>query len=149
MKKAFTLIEMLVVISLIGILAALAMVSFTNSQKQARNTQRKSELRQYQTALENYATKNGGLYPAYPAGTSANGSLCTALSLGSCPEDPKNVSPYLYRYISDGTTGDTATVYSFYVRLEVGSTTTYWVVCSTGKNGENGSAPTGGNICPM
>ena len=44
-NKAFTLIEMLVVISLIGILAALALVSFGVSQKQARDSARKSDLK--------------------------------------------------------------------------------------------------------
>lgn len=148
-RQGFTMIEMLVVISIIGILAALALVSFTNTQKQARDSQRKSELKQYQTALENYATKNTSLYPAYPGGTAADGSLCGDLALGSCPVDPKNVSPHIYRYISNGTIGDTATVYSFFVGLEKSTTITYWVVCSTGKNGESTTIPTGGNICPL
>lgn len=149
-KRAFTLIEMLVVISLIGILAALALVSFGNSQKQARDSQRKSELRQYQTALENYATKNGTLYPSYTSSTSADTTLCTKLSLTTCPTDPKDVSPYLYRYISNGTGGgtDTATDYSLWTGLESGSGT-YWIVCSNGKVGENASVPTGGNVCPI
>jgi len=42
-SKAFTLIEMLVVISLIGILAALALASYAGTQKQARDTNRKSD----------------------------------------------------------------------------------------------------------
>ncbi len=50
-QKAFTLIEMLVVISLIGILAALAMVSFSSVQKQARDTARKSDLKQIGNAV--------------------------------------------------------------------------------------------------
>lgn len=148
-KKGFTLIEMLVVISLIGILASLVLVSYTSTQKQARDTQRKSDLKQYQTALEQYANKNNGLYPAYPSGTNANGTLCTSyLALTSCPADPKDTPPYIYRYISDGTTGATATKYSFWTALE-NKPATYWVVCSSGKVGETSTVPTGGNICPL
>ena len=62
----FTLIEILVVISIIGVLASLALVSFAGTQKQARDTQRKNDLKQYQTSLENFANNNSSLYPSEP-----------------------------------------------------------------------------------
>lgn len=151
LKKGFTLVEMLVVISLIGILAALALVSFSSSQKQARDTERKSDLRQYQTALENYASKNTGLYPSYTTASDADAGLCTILAIGTCPSDPKDTSPYVYRYISNGTGSGsiTGTTYSFWTGLESKTTTTYWVVCSSGKIGESTTQPTAGTICPI
>lgn len=148
MKKGFTLIEMLVVVSVIGILTTLALASFTGTQKQARDTQRKSDLKQYQTTLEEYATKNDSLYPAYPTSASANDTLCSDLSLTGCPEDPKNTSPYVYRYITNGTTGDTATQYSLWTSLE-NKSDTYWIVCSSGKIGEGSTAPSEGTVCPL
>ena len=54
-KKGFTLIELLIVISIIGILVTIVSASFVTSQKQARDVQRKSDLKQYQNALENFA----------------------------------------------------------------------------------------------
>ncbi len=143
--KAFTLIEMLVVISLIGILAALALVSFTSAQKQARDTTRKSDLKQYQTAVEGYALKNNDIYPIHGSSVPANTTLCTDLDIGSCPADPKNTSPYTYRYISDAS----GLNYALWGGLENNSTTTYWIVCSNGKNGTSTSAPSGGTICPL
>lgn len=145
LKQGFTLIEMLVVISLIGILAALGMVSFSSVQKQARDTTRKSDLKQYQTATENYANANNGSYPtATTAQTAASGTYCTALNIGTCPRDPKNVAPYRYMYISDAA----GVNYVLWGGLETKSPTVYWVLCSNGKNGERASAPTTAT-CPI
>ncbi len=146
--KAFTLIEMLVVISLIGILAALALVSFSSVQKQARDTSRKSDLKQYQTAIENYASKNNGNYPVYASAITLTGALTfcgsTQLGLGNCLPDPKDVAPYQYRYVSNGVN------YVLWGGLEKSTTTTYWVICSNGKNSERPSAPSASSsVCPI
>lgn len=157
LKKGFTLIEMLVVISLIGILAALALVSFGASQKQARDTTRKSDLRQYQTSLEMYGNLTSGLFPSRTTAVSAYSTLCSDLNVRlepdiSCSEDPKVPSDstyYTYKYISNGTSGtDTATDYILWAKIENSSTTKYWVVCSNGKTGESTSIPSSGT-CPI
>lgn len=132
-KRGYTLIELLVVISIIGVLVTLTMVSFTQSQKQARDTKRKSDLKQYQTALEAYANKNGGF--SYPLTTDME-ALCTALGItGTCPEDPK-APDATYHYFSDSGGSE----YLLYAVLE--SSAKYWVICSNGKSGENQDAPT-------
>lgn len=150
-KKGFTLIELLVVISVIGVLATLVLVSFGPAQKQARDTQRKSDLKQYQTALENFASRQAGM--VYPSRTSSvvADTLCSTLGiLGTCPADPK--TDRSYRYISDGTGSPSinATKYVLWAQLE--NTSTYFVVCSNGKVGAKAqtgwSNPTGGT-CPI
>lgn len=155
-KSGFTLIEMLVVISLIGILAALALVSFGNAQKQARDATRKSDIRQYQTSLEVYGNLTNGLYPSRTSATSAYSTLCTDLNVKlepdiTCSEDPKNGSDatFLYHYISDGSNGTaSATNYVLWSTVENKSVTTYWIACSNGKNGESTTAPSSG-ACPI
>ncbi|HKB88779.1 MAG TPA: type II secretion system protein [Patescibacteria group bacterium] len=155
----FTLIELLVVISIIGILAGMVVVSFTSSQKQARDTARKSDLTQYRTSLETYANKNNGLFPVYTTSTAVSGSVCATVntSLGattSCPEDPKYASDntYLqYQYQSNGsgavgTAG--ASDYVLWARLE-NVTNMLWVSCSTGESGKISSLTSiSGGTCP-
>lgn len=155
-SKGFTLIEMLVVISLIGILAALGLVSFASAQKQARDTTRKSDLKQYQTSLEVFGNIAGGVYPSRTAAARASTVLCTDLNVTlepdiSCSEDPKNASDatFLYNYISNGSNGTvSATTYVLWGKIESKGTTTYWLVCSNGKNGERTTAPSSG-ACPI
>ncbi len=134
----FTLIELLVVISIIGILAGMVVVSFTSSQKQARDTQRKSDLTQFRTALEAFANRGSGLYPVYVSATDLSGTVCPAIGFsGSCPEDPKS-SATAYQYCSN--TGGTD--YVLWATLE--NTTSYWVTCSSGKSGTSVGVPTCG-----
>lgn len=131
-EAAFTLIELLVVIAIIGIIAALSFASFTTSQRQARDTQRKSDLRQYEGALESYANSNSSLYPVLSSATSLtspNNALCTLLGLANCPVDPNNTGAYQYTYQSDAA----GTKYVLWTRLE--SSSNMWVACSTGKSG--------------
>lgn len=158
MKKnslAFTLVELLVVISVIGVLASIVLVSFTGSQKQARDTQRKSDIKQYQLALENFANKNNGLYPRRNSTVSADTTLCTDLGLTTCPSDPREVkdATFDYKYQSNGTLSDGTAAASNYVLwgpIENVTTTTYWVVCSNGKSGQTTTGiPPSGGTCPL
>lgn len=153
MKRGFTLIEILVVISLIGVLAGLVLVSFTGSQKQARDTARKSDLKQYQNSLEIFANRSSGLYPSRTT-TVAASSLCPELGISACPEDVRmsEDATFGYRFQSDGSglgTAD-ATHYVLWAKLE--NTADYWVNCSDGRVGiksQTGwSDPTGGT-CPL
>lgn len=147
-RAAFTLIELLVVISIIGILAGMVMVSFTSSQRQARDTQRKSDLSQYRSSLESYANQNNGIYPiANPSREPVNPTLCNTLGLSPCAEDPENVpsrGDYYYSYISDAGGSE----YVLWAKLEAVPSTTYWVVCSSGSSGKVANTPTTGN-CPL
>jgi prepilin-type N-terminal cleavage/methylation domain-containing protein len=52
--KGFTLIELLVVIAVIGLLSTLAVVALNDARAKSRDTRRKADLKQIQTALNLY-----------------------------------------------------------------------------------------------
>lgn len=89
MKKGFTLVELLVVISLIGILASLLIVSLQGSQKSARDGRRKADLEQIRTALEMYR-RDTGLYP------NSIGATEMETYLPQVPLDPSTRLSYSY-----------------------------------------------------
>lgn len=65
-KNAFTLVELLVVITIIGVLIALLLPAVQAAREAARRTQCKNNLKQAALALMNYESYNG----AFPPGTS-------------------------------------------------------------------------------
>jgi prepilin-type N-terminal cleavage/methylation domain-containing protein len=140
-KRGFTLIELLVVISIIGILAGLTLSSYSGAQKQARDSQRRSDLNQYRNALEVYAGANNLKYPGYNNEVQST-TLCRQLSavMSSCPADPLTTQYYYYRSDGVDNTGDaTATQYILWATLETGGC---WEVCSNGKTGKVPTPPT-------
>jgi type IV pilus assembly protein PilA len=103
-EKGFTLIELLVVILIIGILAAIAIPSFINQRGKANDAATKSMARTAQTAIETYATDNGGDYTgASPAGL--NGIEPTIPTSGNNAVTVTGLSSNTYKVTSTQTTG--------------------------------------------
>ena len=66
-EGGFTLVELLVVMLILGLLAAIAIPSFFNQREKAKDADAKAAVRTAQTAMETYATGNGGEYTAVDA----------------------------------------------------------------------------------
>src|SRR3954471_10258356 len=78
-QKGFTLIELMVVMSIIGLLASIMLVTFVNARRKARDTSRIATMKQIYTALELYFN-NYGFYPVANASEDAGwASLVTEL----------------------------------------------------------------------
>lgn len=138
-QAGFTLVELLVVISVIGLLASVILISLNSARAKARDSRRKADLTQISKALELYYDTYGG-YPTSAwndsnpfAGYNVYDSLCQqanfAQFMPDCPNDPQypNVGCYNaeYAYMSDSfrAPGTPGKKYVLYATLEDQSTT--------------------------
>lgn len=98
MKKAFSLIELLIVVAVIGILAAIVIPEFQTYTQQAKEAVAKDNLRILRNAIELYATQHNGIPPGYPSGDPLSLPLMAAFRvqivggnyLNDLPENPFN-----------------------------------------------------------
>ena len=61
-ESGFTLVELLVVMLILGLLAAIAIPAFFNQRNKAKDASAKEAARTAETAVETFATDNGGSY---------------------------------------------------------------------------------------
>jgi type II secretion system protein G len=88
-NRGFTIVELLIVIVVIGILAALVVVTYNGIQQKARDTERKTDVNALHGQLEAYQAQNG----RYPTLANMNDSAFRAANMkGLDPaalQDPK------------------------------------------------------------
>lgn len=83
-QKGFTLLELLVVISIIGILIAIGSAAFSTAQKKGRDARRRADIKALQDGFEQFYAENDGNY----------GSPCSVMNTieyfpAGFPVDPK------------------------------------------------------------
>lgn len=83
-RQAFTLIELLIVVAIIAILAAIAVPNFLEAQTRAKVSRTKADMRTVATALEAYAVECN-VYPYEEEGASFPHRLTTPVAFLSSP----------------------------------------------------------------
>ncbi|MCH8270126.1 MAG: prepilin-type N-terminal cleavage/methylation domain-containing protein [Planctomycetes bacterium] len=67
-RKAFTLIEILIVVIILGILAAIVVPQFTSATEEAQISNMQSTLQTIRNQIELYRVRNNGQYPDFLVG---------------------------------------------------------------------------------
>ena len=88
MKRAFTLIEILIVVVLLGVLAAIVIPQFSDASDEAKVAAQASDLHTLQGQIQLYRAKTGG-YPATLAALVPD-------YLPSVPTNPVTSAAYTY-----------------------------------------------------
>jgi len=99
-RNSFTLVEILVVVTIISLLASIAAVSYSRFVKQSRDARRKTDIEQIRAAVEMYRNFNG-VYPTTGM-TFGSGQIQDSSGtkyMGKIPNDPMP-TPYTYYYVS-------------------------------------------------
>jgi type IV pilus assembly protein PilA len=109
-ERGFTLIEILVVILIIGILAAIAIPSFITQKDKASDSGAKSFARHLQTAQEAYYTDNNAYANALSALQRIEPSLNNAPNPGGRSPDARNTPSGGFTVTATSTSGVTYTV---------------------------------------
>jgi len=102
-RSAFTLIELLLVLVILSILAAVVVPKFTNRTEQAREAAAKTEISSIDNALDQFEIDNGR-YPTSDEGIAALTTAPPTLSTWKGPYLKKAVTadpwgnPYVYKF---------------------------------------------------
>jgi general secretion pathway protein G len=121
-NNGFSLIELVVVITIMAVITALVSINFASAGKRSRDARRMTDLEKVRIALE-MIRQAGTTYPAVSAG----GAIPNVLMSGyiqAIPTDPKSDGSYCY---------DRPTNYSYilYAKMEdIGSTNIASVTCN-------------------
>jgi type IV pilus assembly protein PilA len=139
-ESGFTLVELLVVMLIIGLLAAIAIPAFFNQKDKATDSKAKVYARTAETSMETYATDNGGVYDASAGGAVATPAALKAIepTLNGANLAVSGIGAKVYKVTVTSDTGNT-----FSIERLAGGTTT--LDCTVADPNNRGGCPSNGH----
>lgn len=100
-KSGFTLIELIVTVTIIAVLTVIGVVSYTGTNKKSRDSRRMTDLENIRIALELYRQDVGSSYP--PSGIDSLGNYLEPKYIQKVPTKGPKGDNYLYSRITNYT----------------------------------------------
>ena len=126
--KGFTLIELMIVVVIIGILAAIAIPNFISMQARAKESSVKANMHTAQLAMEDFAVQNNGVYATAAADATPSGDTVEDL----CPNGVWPDNPFTHAASNPGWGAAPAAEGEFGFST---ATTSQYVIQGCGKGG--------------
>jgi general secretion pathway protein G len=117
-KRGFSIVELMIVVAVLGILAAIVVPHFQSHATRAKEAVAKDSLRILRSAIELYTTQHGGVPPGYenddPVSVPSSETFYNQLVVEGqyilkMPENPFNTLSTTLVIANDGTVPDAAT----------------------------------------
>ena len=123
-KAGFSMIELLVVTTIIIVLSAIGLVSYSKASQSSRNAKRKADLETVRQALV-LSKADNGYYPSSSVYLTVTGNLVTDGYLSSPAPSESKTGHTAYSYAPAGTCGVGACTFTLTATLETDPVTTW------------------------
>lgn len=114
-RRGFTIVELIIVIVVIGILATIAIVSYSGTQNRAKKSSYEATAQQVKMKLGEYFTDNN----RYPQDMTAVRSYLTSTVVDSAVKDEFKTPTYAYNAYADSSKGSCASSPCQYYEITV------------------------------